>query len=91
MSNSFNTVFYCGSTYDLYNRVLQHKEKFFPNSFSARYNLFKLVYFESFEDRSDALNRERQIKAGSRRNKIRLIESINPEYKDLFPEFVGET
>ncbi len=75
-----------GVTSDLYERIKQHKNKIFSNSFSAKYNLNKLVYFEQFQMVGDAIAREKQIKAGSRLKKINLIESINPEWKDLFFE-----
>lgn len=55
----------------------------FANSFTSRYNIVKLVYFESFPIAKDAFDREKQIKAGSRKKKIELIESINPEWKDF--------
>jgi len=54
--------------------------------FSSKYNLTRLVYFELFEDMYEAISREKQIKAGSRKVKIRLIESSNPEWRDLYVE-----
>ena len=51
--------------------------------FTAKYNVNKLVYYEAFDDPVNAIVREKQIKAGSREKKVRLIESINPEWKDL--------
>ncbi len=61
----------------------KHLEKFYPRSFSARYNLCKLVYFEVLESISAALAREKQLKAGSRKQKLELIEGFNPEWDDL--------
>ncbi len=84
MTNAHDTVFYCGATNDLYKRVLEHRNGFYANSFTLRYNITKLVYFEIFGLVSDAFSRENQIKSGSRKNKISLIENINPEWKDLF-------
>jgi putative endonuclease len=84
MTNAHNTVLYCGATNDLYKRVQEHKNKIYSNSFTSRYNIDKLVYFEIFAVVADAFERERQAKAGSRKKKIALIESINPEWKDLF-------
>ncbi|WP_417357652.1 GIY-YIG nuclease family protein [Flavobacterium sp.] len=86
ITNKNNTTLYVGVTSDLYERIKQHKNKIFSNSFSAKYNLNKLVYFEQFQMVGDAIAREKQIKAGSRLKKINLIESINPEWKDLFFE-----
>ncbi len=71
-------------TAHLKDRIINHKIKKYKNSFSARYNLNKLVYFEEFDDIKKAYARETQIKAGARAKKIKLIESMNPEWKDLF-------
>jgi putative endonuclease len=84
MTNTHHTVLYCGATDDLYRRVQEHKNKIYSNSFTSRYNIDKLVYFESFSNMADAFAREKQIKAGSRKKKIALIESVNNEWKDLF-------
>ena len=54
--------------------------------FTASYNLNRLIYYELFEDMYEAISREKQIKAGSRKNKISLIEKINPDWRDLYPE-----
>ena len=83
MTNAHNTVLYCGATTDLYKRVQEHKNKIFKNSFTLKYNVDRLVYFESFSISGDAFEREKQIKAGSRKKKIELIVSLNPEWKDL--------
>ena len=77
-------VLYTGMTAHLKDRIENHKSKKYKNSFSARYNLDKLVYFEEFDDIRKAYAREAQIKAGSRAKKINLIESMNPEWKDLY-------
>ena len=84
LTNIHHTVLYCGATNDLYRRIQEHKNKIYTNSFSARYNIEKLVYFESFSAISDAFDREKQVKGGSRKKRIILIESTNPEWKDLF-------
>jgi putative endonuclease len=83
MTNNYNSVLYTGVTSDLKERVKQHKTKKHHNSFSARYNLYKLVYYEELETIGEAIIREKQIKAGRRIKKIDLITSINPEWKDL--------
>ena len=85
-ANRKNGVIYTGITAHLKDRILNHKTKKYKNSFSARYNVDKLVYFEEFNDIKEAYKREKQIKGGSRAKKIKLIESINPEWKDLFEE-----
>ncbi len=86
LTNYTNTVLYTGVSSDLYERVKDHQGKRYPNSFTAKYNLNKLVYFEVFQIIGDAIGREKQIKAGSRSKKIKSIESMNPDWKDLYYE-----
>jgi putative endonuclease len=86
LTNKRHTVLYTGVTSDLYVRIVEHQEKKYANSFSARYNVTKLVYYESFNSIEEAIDREKQIKAGSRAAKEKLINLINPEWKDLFEE-----
>lgn len=82
MTNNGNTVIYTGVTSDLQKRVYQHKEKL-VEGFTERYNINKLVYFEQFDNIVSAIEKEKQIKGGSRQDKINLIKSANPEFKDL--------
>ena len=86
LTNRTNTTLYIGVTSDLFSRIIEHKEKRFPNSFSSRYNLTKLVYFETFHSVEEAIFREKQLKAGSRSKKIKLIESKNPGWIDMYDE-----
>jgi len=88
LTNKNNTVLYTGVTSNLVKRTIQHKEKSVPG-FTKRYNIDKLVYFEFYTDIRDAIAREKQIKAGSRKKKIELIESMNPEWSDLFGDIAG--
>ena len=81
-----NTVLYTGSTSNLSNRILEHKTKYHPNSFTARYNVDKLVYYEYFHFIEEALAREKQIKGWSREKKLKLINDFNPEWKDLYDD-----
>ncbi len=81
MTNYARTL-YTGVTNDLEGRVYQHKMKLFPG-FTARYDLTILVYYESTEDIMEAITREKQIKGWLRKKKVALIESVNPEWKDL--------
>lgn len=82
MTNRNKTVIYTGVTNDLRIRVCQHKDK--KNcSFTKRYNITTLVYYESFHNIHDAIAAEKKIKSGSRAKKIALIESTNPRWKDL--------
>ena len=83
MTNDNNKVIYTGVTSNLEERVTKHKEKQYPGSFTTRYNIRKLVYFERFDSIGDAINREKQIKAGSRKKKLDLINSRNPQWNDL--------
>lgn len=86
ITNFTNTTLYIGVTSNLPQRIIEHKEKRYQYSFSARYNLSKLVYYEQFQMIGDAIGREKQLKAGSRKKKIDLIEKVNPEWNDLFGE-----
>ncbi|MCI3936916.1 GIY-YIG nuclease family protein [Chryseobacterium aahli] len=83
MTNKNNTVLYTGVTSNLPKRVQEHKEKFHEQSFSAKYNVNKLVYWEAFQEIGDAIFREKQIKAGSRQKKLNLINSLNSDWRDL--------
>jgi putative endonuclease len=83
MTNPNNTVIYTGVTNDLKRRVWEHKTKT-GSGFTSRYNVTKLVYYESFSCITDAIAAEKKIKAGSRAKKIKLIESMNPGWKNLY-------
>ena len=73
---------YTGVTSDIRKRMYQHRNKVFKG-FTSKYNINKLGYYEEFNEIKNAIEREKQIKAGSRQSKIDLIESMNPEWKDL--------
>jgi putative endonuclease len=83
MTNKNNTALYTGVTSDLKRRVFEHKQKFVAG-FTKKYNITKLVYFETCTDAITAITREKQIKGGSRRKKIDLINSMNSDWKDLY-------
>lgn len=83
LSSKRNTVLYTGVTNNLRRRMAEHKNKT-VSGFAARYNVNKLVYFETFGSIVRAIAREKQIKAGSRAAKERLIQSMNPGYEDLY-------
>lgn len=83
MKNQYNTVLYTGVTNDLIKRVYEHKEKLIAG-FTKKYNVNKLVYYEIFTDINNAIAREKQIKAGSRQKKIDLVNSMNPQWCDLY-------
>ena len=82
LSNKRNGTLYTGVTSNLVKRIFEHKEKF-VNGFSAKYNLDLLVYYEEWWSIEEAIQREKQLKAGNRKKKLSLIESINPDWKDL--------
>lgn len=82
MTNFSNTTFYIGVTNNLRRRVSEHKNKL-VEGFTSKYNLNKLVYFESTEDLEAALNREKQLKRWHRNWKVGLISEVNPEIRDL--------
>jgi putative endonuclease len=88
MTNKFNTVLYTGITNNLIRRVYEHKEGLIKG-FTRRYNVDKLVYYEVFEDITEAISREKQIKGGSRQRKIDLVDLFNGEWKDLYEEISG--
>lgn len=83
LTNVHHTTLYVGVASELYSRIIDHREKIFPKSFTARYNLCKLVYYEIFDDIEEAISREKQLKAGSRAKKEHLINKLNPAWKDL--------
>ena len=83
MTNQWHSTLYTGVTADLKRRNYQHLNKVKEKSFTAKYNLSKLVYYEVFHNIKEAIAREKQIKAGSRLKKIALIEAMNPEWKDF--------
>ena len=84
VTNKKRGILYTGMTNDLAGRAYQHKNKL-VKGFTSRYNLNILVWFEEFQWVNDAIAREKQIKGWSRKKKIALIESFNPDWKDLYP------
>jgi len=85
MTNKANAVIYTGVTSNLQKRIYEHKAKLM-HGFTKRYNVHRLVYYESFDGMLAAIVREKQIKGGSRKKKIELIKSMNPEFRDLYDE-----
>jgi putative endonuclease len=83
ITNPTRTVLYTGVTNDLRKRIFQHKEKRVPG-FTGRYNVNKLVFYEVTPDVRSAIEREKQIKGGSRARKIALVEQMNPAWSDLY-------
>ena len=83
MTNDHNYVLYTGVTNDLKRRISQHRRKS-QEDFTRRYQVTKLVYYEVFSLPETAIMREKQLKGGSRKKKVDLIKSMNPEWKDLY-------
>ena len=86
VTNKNNTVIYVGVTSSLCARIWEHKIKFHPKSFTAKYNCDKIVWYEFLPRIEAAIDREKQLKAGSRKKKEELINKTNPEWKDLWDE-----
>ena len=84
LTNKTGTVVYTGVTNDLLRRVYEHKNNLDPNSFTAKYSVHKLVYFEQTPSRYAAISREKQIKSWSRKKKNQLVESMNPNWDELY-------
>jgi putative endonuclease len=83
MTNKTNRVLYTGVTSDLAKRAWQHRTHFFAGSFTDRYNCVKLVWYRGFSRIEEAIAEEKRLKGGSRQQKLDLINSMNPDWKDL--------
>ena len=88
ITNKPNGTLYIGVTSNLPQRIWQHKNKI-AKGFCSKYNLTMLVYYELFDDMYQAISREKQLKAGSRKAKIMLIEEFNKDWEDLYPSICG--
>ncbi len=88
VTNKRNGTLYTGVTSDLVGRIYQHKHKL-VDGFTSRYDCNLLVYYEIHETMESAIVREKQIKAGSRKKKLSLINSMNPEWLDLYDSIIG--
>ena len=84
LSNNHKNVLYTGVTNDLVRRVYEHKQHLDKGSFTDRYNVECLVYYESTSDVKEALEREKQIKGWNRKRKNKLVESKNPSWAELY-------
>ncbi len=85
LANQTNVALYIGVTSDLRIRAYQHKEKLAPG-FTAKYGIDKLVYYEVYQDPENAILREKRLKGSPRTRKNKLVESMNPEWRDLYNE-----
>ena len=89
LTNKYCTVLYTGVTNDLIRRVYEHKNHLDKDSFTAKYKVNRLVYFEETSDVRAAIQREKQIKSWSRAKKTALIMERNPGWTDLYPRILG--
>ena len=89
LANKTNVAIYTGVTKDLIRRVYEHKHHAAPDSFTAKYDINRLVYFEQTNDVRVALEREKQIKSWRRAKKNELVETMNPKWEDLYPKLLG--
>jgi len=83
LASKYRGTLYVGVTSNLVQRIWEHRNNVVPG-FTQKYKIHRLVYYEVFEVMYDAISREKQVKAGSRKKKIALIESLNPEWNDLY-------
>ena len=90
ITNKHHTVLYIGVTSDLRIRMYQHINEENPNSFSAKYNLKKLVYFEMYSTIEEAIKMEKYLKGKSRKFKFDLISKDNPNWNDLYLDIVSK-
>ena len=88
LTNKMSTVLYTGITNNLLRRVYEHRNGLI-DGFTKKYKVIKLVYFEDFTNPTDAIAAEKKIKGWIRKKKIKLIESVNPKWNDLFPQLEG--
>ena len=88
LSNDTNVCLYTGVTNDLERRLCEHRSALDKNSFTAKYHVHKLVYFEETPDPYTAIEREKQIKGWNRKRKNKLIETRNPQWKDLSEQWL---
>ena len=86
ITNKTRTVLYVGVTSNLRARIWEHKTKQYPKSFTAKYSCDTIVWYEVFPTIMEAIDREKQIKGGSRAKKVALIHSLNPQWNDLWEE-----
>ena len=85
MTNKYGNVLYTGVTNDLIRRVYEHRNHLIKDSFTSKYHIEKLVYFEQTDDIRTAIEREKQIKSWKRNKKDALVESQNPTWEDQYP------
>ena len=88
LTNKLHKVLYVGVTSEIISRIYDHKSKSYPDSFTARYNCDKLVYYVFYLHIEEAIAVEKAIKGGNRKSKMALVNSINPDWKDLYDDLL---
>ena len=88
LANNTNVAIYTGVTRDLVRRVYEHRNHLDSQSYTAKYDIRKLVYYEQTTDVRVAIEREKQIKSWSRKRKNALVETMNPTWQDLYPGII---
>ncbi len=86
MTNKYKTTLYIGVTSNLRERVFQHRQHFYPDSFTSKYNLTYCIYYERFPTIMEAISREKELKKWRREKKNQLINATNPAWNDLWGE-----
>ncbi|WPU97338.1 GIY-YIG nuclease family protein [Mucilaginibacter sp. cycad4] len=89
VTNKTHSVLYTGVTSDI-GRIWDHKNKTYPQSFTAKYNCNKLVYYFFYSHIEEAIAAEKALKGGNRQMKVDLVNQLNPEWKDLYEDLVAE-
>lgn len=89
LTNKTHSVLYTGVTNDLIRRIYEHKNHLDKGSFTDKYNVSKLIYFEQTADVNAAIEREKQIKSWKREQKLALVMKSNPKFIDLYPQLLG--
>ena len=90
LANHTRTTIYVGVTRELLRRVDEHRRHVYPDSFTAKYDVVELVYFEAFNHIDDAIGREKQLKSWSRKRKNALVNTRNPDWQDLYPRMLED-
>lgn len=89
LANATNVAVYIGVTNDLIRRVYEHRHDLPADSYTAKYGIHKLVYYEQTNDVRVALEREKQLKGWVRKKKNQLVSGMNPDWRDLYPDLLG--
>jgi putative endonuclease len=90
VTNKTHSVLYTGVTSDIVGRIYDHRNKTYPQSFTAKYNCSKLVYYIFYPHIEEAIAAEKAIKGGSRQMKADLVNQLNPGWKDLYDDLLNE-